>query len=91
MTPQEHRLMVFMLARQQMLIESQLQILRSRELLDEGDEQAFEALTKEAQEIDPSILRRVGEHYAIYAKVLRLEGDLPDGKAHSPKPEGPDR
>jgi hypothetical protein len=74
-----------------MLIESQLQILRSRELLDEGDEQAFEALTKEAQEIDPSILRRVGEHYAIYAKVLGLEGDLPDGKAHSPKPEGPDR
>jgi len=83
--------MVYMLARQQMLIESLLEILRSRELLDEGDADAFEALTREIQEIDPGVLRRVGSQYAAYATVLGLGAELPDEKAHNPKPEGPDR
>jgi hypothetical protein len=77
MSPNEHRLMVFMFARQIILIQSFIEILRSRDILQEGDIEAFEALVRSQEASDHDVRVSVASQYQEIARQLGIEGNLP--------------
>lgn len=77
MSPNEHKLMVYMFAREAMLIQALFEVLRSRDLLEQGDVEAFESLVHSYEKIDNDMWASVAEQYQTFAKVLGLEGNLP--------------
>jgi len=74
MTPTEHTLIVHMFARQTLVINALVEILKSRDILQDDDVNAFEAL---ARQTDQDMDHAVVSQYSRYAKELGLEGDLP--------------
>ena len=80
MTPNEHKLMVHIFARQTMLIKSIIEMLKSRDVLQDDDVDAFEALVRETEHQDLAIFHAVANQYTTYAEGLGLGGDLPKPK-----------
>jgi hypothetical protein len=76
MTPTEHTLIVHMFARQTLVINALVEILKSRDILQDDDVNAFEALARQTDQ-DMEIFHAVVSQYSRYAKELGLEGDLP--------------
>ncbi len=76
MTPDEHRLMVFMFSRQTLLINALVEMLKSRDILQDDDVHAFESLARQTKQ-DMKIFNGVVSQYSRYAKELGLEDDLP--------------
>ena len=77
MTAKEHTLMVHMFARQTMLVKAVVEMLRSRDILEPDDVDAFEALVRETEHRDLEIFRAVANQYSKFAEGLGLEDDLP--------------
>lgn len=77
MTSKEHTLMVHMFARQAMLISSLIEILKSRNVLEPDDFEAFEALVRQMENENQEILYATINQYTIFAQGLGLGDDLP--------------
>jgi hypothetical protein len=82
MTSKEHTLIVHMFARQTILIKSILEMLKSRDVLEDDDVAAFEALVRETEHQDREILHATVNQYTKYAEGLGLGDDLPKPKTH---------
>ena len=77
MTKDEHKLMVFMFTRQAMLIQSLIEVFKSRGVLAEDDIEAFEALIREQEISDRETFHSVVNQYSAFARELGIQGDLP--------------
>jgi hypothetical protein len=75
MTENEHKLMVYMLAQQNIRLKALLEILESRGILEENDFDAFQHLAKE-QMGDDMMLATMNQ-YREYARLLGLQESLP--------------
>jgi hypothetical protein len=78
MTPDEHRLMVFMFTRQMIINRTLIEILKRSNVMQSDDYPAFEALTWEGEKVDHSNFYAVLDQYKTYAQSLGLGDDLPD-------------
>jgi hypothetical protein len=63
MTQQEHNLMVLMFARQACLIKVLVDILKSRNILDDSDVEAFSLFAHQDEAMELEMVRRVGQFY----------------------------
>jgi len=77
MKSDEHILMVHMFARQMMLFQSLLEILKSRGVLQRGDIEAFEALVREEEQEHLEIFHAVVNQYQAFARELGIQEGLP--------------
>jgi len=77
MTANEHKLMVFMFTRQTMLLNAFAELLKSREILQGDDVEAFEALVRAQENLDRAVLQSVSSQYTSWATLLGLANDLP--------------
>jgi len=68
--------MVFMFSRQTLLINALVEMLKSRDILQDDDVHAFESLARQTKQ-DMKIFNGVVSQYSRYAKELGLEDDLP--------------
>ncbi|MGB0064565.1 MAG: hypothetical protein WBP85_08985 [Terracidiphilus sp.] len=75
MTENEHKLIVYMLAQQNIRLKALLEILESRGILEENDFDAFEHLARE-QMGDDMMLATMNQ-YREYARLLGLQESLP--------------
>lgn len=75
MTPNEHKLIVYMLAQQTVRFKALLELLRARGILENDDFAAFEHLA-EAQSGD-ELLAAIAEQYTEFAVSLGLQDSLP--------------
>ncbi len=75
MTENEHKLIVYMLAQQNIRLKALLEILESRGILEENDFDAFEQLARE-QMGDDMMLATMNQ-YREYARILGLQESLP--------------
>jgi len=80
MTKKEHRLMVFMFARQNMLISALIEILRSRGVMHDGDVEAYEALIRSEEGENLEHFHAVVNQYQAYGQLLGIEDLLPPSK-----------
>jgi hypothetical protein len=77
MSPNEHKLMVYMFVRETMLLKAFVEILRSRNILQDGDVEAFEELVRSQEFSNREIFASVAEQYRAFARELGLEQNLP--------------
>jgi len=82
MTENEHKLMVFMFTKQMMVITTLIEVMRSRGVLTNDDLVPFQSLVQSQEDADPEILFSVASQYKEFAKVLGLQGNLPQPKKH---------
>jgi hypothetical protein len=75
MTENEHKLMVYMLAQQNIRLKALLEILETRGILEENDFDAFEHLARE-QMGDDMMLATMNQ-YREYAMLLGLQESMP--------------
>jgi hypothetical protein len=76
MTPEEHALMVAILANQLQFTKAVLEILNSRDLVEEGDLGAFLALVQHHQQASEPILETARQLYLAAAQQLGIETGL---------------
>lgn len=72
MTSEEHLLMIYMLARQYRAIKTLLEILRSRDIIERDDFEAF-AQALVSGEVSAALLDEVRGHYLEVAKKLGIQ------------------
>jgi|GEM_PF-5105001 len=77
MNENEHRLMVFMFAKQMTVITSLIEILKSRAVLSDDDLKPFQALVVSQEKSSHEILDSVIGQYTEFASLLGLRGSLP--------------
>jgi hypothetical protein len=77
MTPKNHQLMVFMFARQFMMVNSLIEILKNRGVLDDSDVEAFEELTRATETSQMDSFHAVVSQYSKFAEQLGISGELP--------------
>lgn len=75
MTENEHKLMVFMLAQQNIRLKALLEILESRGILEENDFDAFELLAR--QQMGDDMMLATMNQYREFAKLLGLQESMP--------------
>ncbi|MFY9854907.1 MAG: hypothetical protein WAK26_13615 [Terracidiphilus sp.] len=75
MTENEHKLVVFMLAQQNIRLKALLEILESRGILEENDFDAFEHLARE--EMGDEMMLATMNQYREYARILGLQESVP--------------
>jgi hypothetical protein len=75
MTENEHKLMVFMLAQQNIRLKALLEILESRGILEENDFDAFEHLAR--QQMGDDMMLATMNQYREYARLLGLQESMP--------------
>ena len=75
MTENEHKLMVFMLAQQNIRLRALLEMLESRGILEESDFDAFQQLAKE--QMGDNMTLATMNQYRDYARILGLQESLP--------------
>jgi hypothetical protein len=76
MTTQEHKLIIGLFAKQMQLITILLQILKSRDLVEKDDAQAFEFAVTEDDVSNAALLQRAKASYLQLAKSLGIETGL---------------
>jgi len=77
MTIEEHRLMIFMFAKQTELLLSVVQMLESREIIAEGDFVAYQNLVRAKQLEARNVLSQTISQYHDFAEKLGIQADLP--------------
>jgi hypothetical protein len=75
MTENEHKLVVFMLAQQNIRLKALLEILESRGILEENDFDAFEHLAR--QQMGDDMMLATMNQYREYARLLGLQESMP--------------
>lgn len=80
MTENEHKLMVFMFAKQRTVITSLIEIMKSRGVLTDDDLMPFQALVLSQEQSSREILNSVIAQYTEYASLLGLRENLPRAK-----------
>ena len=75
MTENEHKLMVYMLAQQNIRLKALLEILESRGILEENDFDAFELLAR--QQMGDDMMLATMNQYREYAMLLGLQESMP--------------
>lgn len=78
MNANEHKLMVYMFVRQTMLLKAFVEILRSRNILQGDDVEAFEELVRSQERVSREIFASVADQYRAFARELGLEQNLPN-------------
>lgn len=78
MTPEEHALMVAILANQLQFTKAILEILNSRGLIESGDLGAFLALVQHHQKASEPLLESARQLYLAAAQHLGIETGLED-------------
>jgi hypothetical protein len=74
MTQKEHTLMIYMFAQQSMVIKSLVEILKSRNVLDDGDLDAFDALVLRHETLNENgVIDHVAKEYQGFAKTLGVK------------------
>lgn len=73
-TPEEHKLILWMLAQQTVRFKALLELLRSRGVLENDDFAAFEHL---AESQSDEILAAVAEQYIEFGESLGLQDSMP--------------
>jgi hypothetical protein len=76
MTPQEHALMLLMFTRQAMVLKLLTDILKSRDILDDSDIEAFGSFVSAGQTSDPKIGKTIAKTYQAAATALGLDVGL---------------
>ena len=80
MTPEEHKLMLYMFVKQMSLFRALLESLKAKGVLEIDDLQAYEALIRSTDELGASVYREVAGYYSGFATSLGIDDQLP-GKA----------
>lgn len=75
MTENEHKLIVYMLAQQNIRLKALLEMLESRGILEENDFDAFHHLAKE--QMGDDMMLATMNLYREYAKLLGLQESMP--------------
>ena len=75
MTENEHKLMVFMLAQQNIRLKALLEMLESRGILEENDFDAFHHLAQE--QMGDDMMLATMTQYREYARLLGLQESMP--------------
>ena len=75
MTENEHKLLVYMFAQQNIRLKALLEILESRGILEENDFDAFQQLATELMGED--MMRATMNQYREYARLFSLQDSLP--------------
>lgn len=77
MTPKEHSLMIFMFARQTMLIKSLVEMMKSRGVLEDDDWVAFDAFVRNQEVAQQSkVSDAVAKQYQEFAQALGVQTGL---------------
>ena len=80
MTAKEHNLMIHMFTDQALAIKALIEILKTREVIEDGDFLAFASLVSQSRTLRSSVEDQVGADYLAAAKVL----DITTGLDHPP-------
>jgi hypothetical protein len=73
MTPQEHKLVLFMLAQQTVRFKALLEALKSRGILENDDFLAFEHLAKSQEDQTHALFLATVEQYTEFAHLLGVD------------------
>jgi hypothetical protein len=76
MTPAEHRLLVEMFKQQTLAYAALVEVLKSRDILSDGDLEAADALVSSSSRL--ALEQNVVEEYRGIAKIVGVQTDLPD-------------
>jgi hypothetical protein len=76
MTPKEHKLLIWLLARQLQNTKTLIKILESRGILENDDAEAFASSVFLDEESNRDVLAQAKEEYLKIAKLLGLETGL---------------
>lgn len=87
MNAQEHKLMVYMFARQTILIQALFELLKSRDVAQPDDVEAFESLVRSFVDPESDVFFSVASQYESLARVLGLRENLPPSET----PDNPTR